>query len=73
MSTSLPVFPDFETAYASLGDRLIPNSNKRKVVNMYNTLFHYPNETLIDGVTSNLIRDTGVVAIGFRLLSVTYL
>ena len=36
---------------------------------MYNDLFHYDDEILVDGVTSKMIKEEGVVAIGFKIIS----
>lgn len=67
--TSLPIFNDFGEAFDVLGYNLIPNRSKREVINMYNELFHYKDEVLHDGVTSKMINDEGVVAIGFKIIS----
>lgn len=66
--TDLLVSDNFGNAYDALGYELIPGSNKRDVINMYNKLFHYTDEILIDGQTSQMISDVGVVAIGFIVI-----
>ena len=65
---SLPIYCNFDEAFYDLGFRLIPNRTKREVINMYNELFHYNDEKLLDGVTSKMINDHGVVAIGFIII-----
>lgn len=67
--TSLPIFKNFGEAFDILGSNLIPNRSKREVINMYNDLFHYKDEELVDGVTSKMINKEGVVAIGFKIIS----
>lgn len=80
--TSLLIYPDFGSAFDELGEKLIPGGkvefylgsnktpqyNRTEVVDLYNNLFHYPDETLETGVPSKLILDTQVVAIGFELV-----
>jgi len=65
----LPIFKNFGEAFDVLGYKLIPNRSKREVINMYNDLFHYDNEILVDGVTSKMINKEGVVAVGFKIIS----
>lgn len=67
--TSLPIFIDFAEAFDVLGSSLIPNRSRKEVINMYNDLFHYDDEILVDGVTSKMIKEEGVVAIGFKIIS----
>jgi ASC-1-like (ASCH) protein len=67
--TSLPIFTDFAEAFDVLEFSLIPNKSRKEVINMYNDLFHYDDEILIDGVTSKMIIKEGVVAIGFKIIS----
>lgn len=66
--TSLPIFSSFGEAFDHLGSDLIPDRSKREVINMYNKLFHYDDEELVDGITSKMILDNGVVAIGFSII-----
>jgi len=68
----LPTFNDFAEAFDVLGSKLIPDRSRRNVINMYNDLFHYDDEELFDGVTSKMIRDIGVVAIKFKIISRSY-
>ncbi len=58
-------FDDFDKAFLSLGNKLIPNKTSNEVINMYNILFYYHDEVLEDSVTSKMIADNKVVAIGF--------
>ena len=67
--TDLPIFADFGEAFDALGENLIPERTREEVINMYNDLFHYPNETLVNGQTSHMIRDLKVVAIKFIVLN----
>ena len=66
--TELLVFDNFGKAFDALGSNLIPNRLKPEVINMYNELFHYDKEILYDGITSRMINNKGVVAIGFKIL-----
>jgi ASC-1-like (ASCH) protein len=66
--TSLLIFPDFGVAFDTLGSKLIPGKNKSEVITIYNDLFHYDIEKIIQGETSKMINDIGVVAIGFDIL-----
>lgn len=65
--TSLPTFPDFGTAFDTLGSKLIPGRTRDEVISLYNSLFHYPDEVLEKGKPSKMIQDNGVVAIGFKI------
>jgi len=67
---SLTTYDSFEHAFNHLGSKLIPNHSRIEVINMYNKLFHYDDEILIDGITSKMIMDNGVVAIGFIILKI---
>lgn len=66
--TGLPIFTSFETAFDALGETLIPERTREEVIEMYNNLFHYPDEILEPGKSSKMILDNGVVAIGFNLI-----
>ena len=66
--TELLIFDDFAEAFDELGSSLKPNKNRRQAINMYNKLFHYDNELLYDGVTSEMINKEGAVAIGFKII-----
>ncbi len=66
--TSLPVYSDFGVAFDALGDALIPGRTREEVVDLYNGLFHYPDEILEPGKPSRMIRDSTVVAIGFKII-----
>lgn len=67
--TELLIFKNFEEAFDVLGSNLIPNRSKREIINMYNDLFHYEYEELYDGISSKMINDEEVVAIGFKIIS----
>jgi len=67
--TDLPIFTDFAEAFDVLESNLIPNRSRKEIINMYNDLFHYDDEILVDGVTSKMIIKEGVVAIGFKIIS----
>ena len=70
--TSLPTFADFGEAYEKLGSLLIPGKlTKEEVIDLYNGFFHHPDEKLIPGLTSQMIKDHGVVAIGVRPIATT--
>lgn len=65
--TSLPIFNDFGEAHDNLGNQLLPVP-RSDVVSLYNGLFHYANEDPISESASQMIKDIGVVAIGFDLI-----
>jgi ASC-1-like (ASCH) protein len=66
--TSLPLFNDFGEAHDNLGNQLLPVP-RSEVVSLYNGLFHYPNEDSSNNESaSQMIKDKGVVAIGFDLI-----
>jgi ASC-1-like (ASCH) protein len=65
---SLKLFFDFGSAFDALGSKLIPYSTREEVIDLYNCLFHYKHEQLQKAITSMMIQDYGVVAIGFRIL-----
>jgi ASC-1-like (ASCH) protein len=64
----LPEFKDFATAFDALGNKLIPGKTKNEVIDMYNKLFHNKDEIIVTGITSKMISDVGVVAIGLKIL-----
>lgn len=70
--TGLPTFSDFGAAFDALGQELIPERTREQVIALYNGLFHYPDENLDklnkENATSRMIREMGVVAIGFSVI-----
>lgn len=66
---SLPTFPDFGTAYDTLGSQLIPHKTKKEVIKLYNNLFHYTDEEISDTEPSQMIKDKGVVAFGLKVIT----
>lgn len=63
-------FPDFGAAYDQLGQRLLPGKTRAAVIELYNNIYHYPDEIVNSENSSKLIQDVGVVAIGFNQLAV---
>jgi ASC-1-like (ASCH) protein len=67
--TELLIFDSFGSAFAWLGSKLIPGeTSKDEVIDLYNELFHYPDEELVKGKTSKMILDNGAMAIGFKIV-----
>lgn len=67
--TSLPTFNDFGEGFDNLGSELIPNHTREKVIDLYNGLYHYPDEVIRPSQPSEMIKKCGVVAIGFEIVS----
>ena len=65
---SLNIYDDFGKAFDELGSNLIPRLKRDEVIDLYNGLFHYTNEELIRGEPSKMIKDVGVVCIGFKIV-----
>lgn len=66
--TGLLEFRDFATAFDTLGDKLVPGKTKSEVIDMYNKFFRHSTEILVPEITSKMILDAGVVAIGLKIL-----
>jgi ASC-1-like (ASCH) protein len=64
----LQTFDNFGLAFDMLGSELIPERTRNEVVNMYNDIFHYDDEILNQNITSKMISDNGVVAIGLEII-----
>lgn len=71
--SELLIFSNFGEAFDALGEKLIPYRTKNEVIDMYNKLFHYPDESLDilseNHMSSKMIMDNGVVAIGLSIIS----
>ena len=69
--TQLLTYPDFGIAFDHLGSQLIPDRTRQQVVDLYNQLFHYPDEHFVENYPSQMIQDQGVVTIGFEIEEVS--
>lgn len=70
--TTCEKFSDFGTMYDKLKEKLLPNKSKEEAINIYNNIYHYPDENVEElnskHHTSQKIKDIGALAIGFVLV-----
>ena len=67
--TDLLIFSDFGEAFDELGKDLIPNQTRNGVIKLYNKIYKYPDEKLIAGKSSKMIKDKRVVAIKLKVIA----